>query len=73
MDQGEEERWRCFSRQQIADRQDNLDLSWLWDTSHDPEDELTEPEEIAAAIATHLANALQEMETLIEEFTGGQS
>jgi type I restriction enzyme M protein len=75
VDQGEEGRWRCFSRQQIADRQDNLDLSWLRDTGNDPEDELTEPEEIAAEIATHLANALQEMETLIEEFApnGGQS
>ncbi|WP_448524897.1 hypothetical protein [Parathermosynechococcus lividus] len=40
-----------------------------------PEDDLTEPEKIAAAIATHLANALQEMETLIEEFApnGGPS
>ncbi len=44
MDQGEEGRWRCLSRQQIADRQDNLDLSWLRDTGNDPEDNLTEPE-----------------------------
>jgi type I restriction enzyme M protein len=75
VDQGEEGRWRCFSRQQIADRNDNLDISWLKDTSNDPEDELTEPEEIAEAIAFHLSNALQEIETIIEEFTpnGGQS
>ena len=27
VDQGEEGRWRCFSRQQIADRNDNLDIT----------------------------------------------
>jgi type I restriction enzyme M protein len=68
-DQGEEGRWRCFSREQIAERNDNLDIAWLRDTSNDPEDELTEPEEIATAIATHLGNALQEIEIMIKEFT----
>jgi type I restriction enzyme M protein len=70
-DQDEEGRWRCFSREQIADRNDNLDISWLRDTSNDPEDELTEPEEIAAAIATHLSNALREIEIMMGEFTSG--
>jgi type I restriction enzyme M protein len=68
-DQGEEGRWRCFSREQIAERNDNLDIAWLRDTSNDPEDELTEPEEIATAIATHLGNALHEIEIMIKEFT----
>jgi type I restriction enzyme M protein len=68
-DQGEAGRFRCFTRQQIADRNDNLDISWLRDTSNDPEDALTEPEEIAAAIATHLSNALREIEIMIDEFT----
>jgi type I restriction enzyme M protein len=70
-DQGEEGRFRCFTREQIADRNDNLDIAWLRDTSNDPEDELTEPEEIAAAIATHLGNALREIERMMEEFTSG--
>lgn len=74
-DQGEAGRWRCFSREQIAARNDNLDIAWLRDTSNDPEDELTEPEEIAAAIATHLGNALREIETMMDEFAqdGGSS
>ena len=67
-DRGEEGRFRCFTREQIADRNDNLDISWLRDTSNDPEDELTEPEEIAAAIATHLGNALREIEIMMEEY-----
>jgi type I restriction enzyme M protein len=66
-DQGEEGRW--FSREQIADRNDKLDIAWLRDTSNDPEDELTEPEEIATAIATHLSSALKEIEIMISEFT----
>jgi type I restriction enzyme M protein len=36
-----------------------------------PEDDLTEPDDIAAAIAQHLKNALQEIETLVEEIVSG--
>jgi type I restriction enzyme M protein len=50
-DEGEEGRFRFFSREQIAAKADNLAISWLKDTSNLPEDELTEPEEFAAAIA----------------------
>jgi type I restriction enzyme M protein len=71
-DQGEEGRFRCFTREQIADRNDNLDIAWLRDTSNDPEDELTEPEEIAAAIVGHLRAALAEIEAYSEELEGEQ-
>ncbi|NMF59647.1 N-6 DNA methylase [Pseudanabaena yagii GIHE-NHR1] len=67
IDQGEEGRFRCFTREQISDRNDNLDIAWLRDTSDDPEDEMTEPEEIATAIATHLKNALSAIADLMEE------
>ena len=66
-DQGEETRWRSFSRQTIADKLDNLDLSWLADTETDSEDTLTEPEEIAAAILAHLNSALSEITAVAEE------
>jgi type I restriction-modification system DNA methylase subunit len=33
VDEGESGRWRCFSREEIAKRGDNLDLSWLRDES----------------------------------------
>ena len=61
--QGEEWHFRCF----VSDRNDNLDIAWLRDTSDDPEDEMTEPEEIALAIATHLKNALNAIGGLMEE------
>lgn len=57
-------RWRSFTRQEIADRDDNLDIAWLSSNSELSES-LSEPEEIAEAILGHLREALG----LIEEFT----
>lgn len=59
---GDGGRWKSFSRQWIAERSDNLDLSWLADGDIDPEEALTDPEEIAAAILSHLRAALAEIE-----------
>jgi type I restriction enzyme M protein len=66
-DQGEEGRWRKFSREVIKARNDNLDIAWLRDTEAEAEEALTEPEDIAAAIIGHLKAALEEIETLSEE------
>jgi type I restriction enzyme M protein len=66
-DEGEEGRFRYFNREQITKRNDNLDIAWLKDTSNDPEDEMTEPEELAAAIMGHLRSALEEIDALSEE------
>jgi type I restriction enzyme M protein len=63
-DEGPEGRFRFFSREQIATRNDNLDIAWLRDTSGDPEDEMTEPDELSAAIAQHLKASLKEIESL---------
>lgn len=66
-DQGEDERWRCFTRDAIRKRNDNLDISWLRDTEAEAEEHLIEPEDIAAAIIGHLKAALEEIETLWED------
>ncbi len=58
VDQGEEGRFRCFSREFVAARGDNLDIAWLRDTSNDAEDSLTEPEELIDALMGHLKSAL---------------
>jgi type I restriction enzyme M protein len=50
IDQGEEGRFRCFTRQEIAKRGDNLDISWLKDDGTHSADDLPEPEEIATLI-----------------------
>jgi type I restriction enzyme M protein len=66
-DRGDESRWRCFTREQIKARNENLDIAWLRDTEAEAEQQLTEPEDIAAAIIGHLKAALDEIEVLSEE------
>jgi len=66
-DQGEAGRWRCFTREQITARNDNLDIAWLRDTEAEAEEQLTEPEDIAAAIIGHIKAALADIEELSEE------
>ncbi|WP_181705311.1 HsdM family class I SAM-dependent methyltransferase [Chthonobacter rhizosphaerae] len=70
-DQGGAGRFRRFTREEIAARGDNLDITWLRDTSEDPEDSFTEPEEFIAAIRAHLTNALAEIEALADELEDG--
>ncbi|MBY3067061.1 N-6 DNA methylase [Rhizobium laguerreae] len=67
MPQGNDGRWKMFSREAITARNDNLDLAWLRDTEAEAEEALTEPEDIAAAIIGHLKAALEEIEALSEE------
>lgn len=66
-DQGDEGRWRCFTRDAFKARNDNLDIAWLRDTEVEAEEQLTEPEDIAAAIIGHLKAALEDVETLADE------
>ena len=63
-DQGETGRWRRFTREEIAKRGDNLDITWLKDTSAGNHEELGEPEEIAAQILALLRTATEEIEAL---------
>jgi len=67
VDDGETGRFRRFTRDEITARGDNLDISWLKDTSADAEDGLDTPEDIAAAIEGHLKTALEEIAALVAE------
>lgn len=66
-DQGEEGRWRQFTREDIAKRGDTLDISWLRELEEEAEEGLTEPEDIAAAILGHLQTAILQIEALSTE------
>lgn len=66
-DQGEAGRFRSFTRDQLRERGDNLDISWLRDETSTSEDQLTEPEDIGAAIIAHLRKALDAIESLTDE------
>jgi type I restriction enzyme M protein len=63
-DQGEEGRFRCFTREEIKKRNENLDISWLHDDSNGRAEDLLEPEVIAAEIMENLKVAMGEMEAL---------
>ncbi|EEA95787.1 N-6 DNA methylase [Pseudovibrio sp. JE062] len=66
-DEGEEGRFRYFSRDEITARGDNLDITWLRDDEEEQEEGLSEPEDIAAAILGHLTAAMSEVEALSVE------
>ena len=63
-DQGEEGRFRCFTREEIMKRNENLDISWLHDDSNGRAEDLPEPEVIAAEIMENLKVAMGEMEKM---------
>ena len=65
-DLGEEGRFRCFSREEITKRGENLDIFWLRDESLQSAEDLPEPDEIAAEIMTRLQSAMEDMEALTE-------
>lgn len=62
---GEDGRFRCFTREYIEKRNENLDISWLRDESLQSGDNLPEPEVIAAEIMEKLRIATKEMEALL--------
>ena len=66
VDQGEQGRFRYFTREQIKVRGENLDISWLKDEKVESTEDLPAPEVIAAEIMENLRTALEEMETLSE-------
>ncbi len=72
-DQGEDGRWRCFTREEISGRGDNLDIAWLREAEDEAEEGLTEPEDIAAAILGHLQAAMVEIEALSAELEDSTS
>lgn len=66
-DEGESGRFRKFTREEIAKRGDNLDISWLREDEEETEEGLSEPDDIAAAILGHLRAALEEIEAVADE------
>ncbi|MBU1691131.1 MAG: type I restriction-modification system subunit M [Gammaproteobacteria bacterium] len=63
-DEGDTGRFRRFKRDEIAKRNDNLDISWLKDENADHAEDLPEPEELLAEIRTLFEDAMGELEEL---------
>ena len=67
-DTGETGRWRRFTREQIAQRGDSLDIAWLKDEGVDTAQQLRdEPATVARLALQDLNTAVRELRALIEE------
>lgn len=66
-DEGEEGRFRCFSREYITEHDDSLDISWLKDESLKESAELPIPDVLAIEAMEELAGAMNELEMLMNQ------
>lgn len=64
-DEGEEGRFRCFSREYIAEHDDSLDISWLKDDSLEDAADLPTPGVLATEAMTELTGAISDLEMLM--------
>lgn len=69
-DEGPEGRFRCFTREAIAARSDNLDITWLRGDDAAAEDALDDPADIVDAMREHLTRALAVIDALGPELGG---
>lgn len=72
-DLGEEGRFRCFKREAMSERRDNLDVTWLRSSDETSTEELAEPEVIASEIRALLESALGELDGLEAELLGSEA
>lgn len=66
VDTGETGRFRKFTREQIAERGDSLDMSWLKDDSVSSGD-LPEPSQLAEEALSELSSAMEELRAILLE------
>ena len=66
-DEGEEGRFRKFSREWISEHGDSLDISWLRDESGDNFDDLPEPDVLAQLAIDELEGAIEGLRNIIKE------
>jgi len=67
VDEGEAGRWRCFTREWIAERGDSLDIAWLKDDSAEDAADLPEPAALAQRAMQELEGAMAELEAILVE------
>jgi type I restriction enzyme M protein len=67
LDEGETGRMRRFTREQIAERGDSLDISWLKDDNAEDAADLPEPAALAQAAMQELEHAMTELDAILAE------
>ena len=65
--QPEQCRLRCFSRAEIAEKDDSLDLSWLRDDNAEDASNLPEPDVLINEALEELAGAMNELQAILVE------
>lgn len=70
-DQGEDGRFRRFTRAQIAERGDSLDIGWLKDAGSVDTNHLPPPEVLAGEAMAELTEALRELDQLMVALGAG--
>ncbi|WP_299978651.1 N-6 DNA methylase [uncultured Pseudoteredinibacter sp.] len=60
-------RLRCFSRKEIAEKDDSLDLSWIRDNSVEDADNLPEPDVLINEALEEMAGAMNELQAILVE------
>jgi type I restriction enzyme M protein len=63
-----DDRFKCFTREEIQARKDNLDILWLQENGNSDNEQMPEPDQIAAEIMAHLDGAMKEMKALSKAF-----
>ena len=66
-DTGEQGRFRRFTREQISERGDSLDIAWLKDDSAKDAEDLPEPAVLAREAMSELEGALEELRGILNE------
>jgi type I restriction enzyme M protein len=66
-DTGDQGRFRCFTRDWIADRNENLDIAWLRDEDENGTEELPEPSALAQEAMIELEAAIAELQGILAE------
>ena len=67
IDTGEIGRFRRFTREWIAERNDNLDIAWLKDESEISSEDLPEPAALAQEALSELEAAMNELNNILSE------
>jgi type I restriction enzyme M protein len=60
-------RLRCFSREQIRQKDDSLDLAWIRDDSVEDSANLPEPDVLISEALEEMAGAMQELQAILVE------
>ena len=66
-DEGDQSRWRRFTRDWISEREENLDISWLKNERDEDVDDSPEPTALAREAVDELEVALTELRAILEE------